>query len=127
MFKNLPQDVGNIIYNFLLFSESHGILFILSKKTTKNISKLNIIIKYNRFLENVEMKKHDKPNSFIINKDDNLEWEKYHLYRWPKPIFDETKNDTKDEYNIGEYVDVKDFVNTWCPAIIKNVKTYVIG
>lgn len=126
MLKNLPQDVGNIIYNYLLFSESHGILFSLSKKTTNTINKFKKVKEYNKFINSVSLMRHDKFNSSLRKKDLNLSWEKHHLYKWPEVIFCETKKDTKPIYEVGEYVDVKDYVNAWCPAIIRKVNTTLV-
>lgn len=126
MLKNLPQDVGNIIYNFLLFSECHRTLFVLSKKTTKTINLLQKMKDYNMFINNVSLMRQDKFNYTLKKKDLNLSWEKWHLYKWPKPFFCETKLDTKPIYKVGEYVDVKDYVNAWCPAVIRNIKTKLV-
>ena len=49
--------------NFLLFSESHGILFSLSKKTTNTINKFKKVKEYNRFINSVSLMRHDKFNT----------------------------------------------------------------
>jgi len=115
MIFSLPQDVNEIIYDFLLFSKCHRKYFCISKKTTNNITESQSIKKYNLFIERINMAKEDKnENVKHIREDEKLFniWNQYHLHKWY------TKINIKRLWKKGDYVDVYDYVKGWCPAII---------
>jgi len=69
----LPQDVNEIIYDFLLFSKIHRKFFCISKKITKNINESQAIKKYNLFIDRINMaKEDDNSNIKHIREDKNL-------------------------------------------------------
>jgi hypothetical protein len=116
----LPQDVNEIMYEFLLFSLCHSKYFCISKKTTKNINSCQMIKKYKLLKERINMAKEDDNNKIKnIRKDDNLYklWNQYHLHKWYN-----TTN-YKNLWKKGDYVDAYDFVKGWCPARI--IKAYI--
>jgi len=115
MIFSLPQDVNEIIYDFLLFSNCHRKYFCISKISTNNINLSQTIKKYNLFKERINMVKEDKNEHIKHIREDNdifKLWNNYHLHKW--------YNITNYKYlwKKGDYVDVYDFVKGWCPAII---------
>ena len=117
MIEILPQDVNEIIYTFLIFSNNHNKLYCISKKTSKNILDCNLFREYNLFKERINMSKEDLNNNTInIRTDKTLydEWNRFHLYEWYKHATN------KKMWKIGDYVDVYDYVKGWCPAKIIN-------
>ena len=115
MIFSLPQDVNEIIYDFLLFSKIHKKYFCISIKTTMNINESQSIKKYNLFYERINMAKEDKnENVKHIREDEKIfnMWNQYNLHKWYN------KTNIKRLWKRGDYVDVYDFVRGWCPGII---------
>lgn len=114
----LPQDVRNYIFIFLFFSYSFEKLFCLSRLTTKSLKNTINYKTFKKYNEIFNMMREDKV-SFITDLSYEKTWFKYYKYRWPKVIkeIDETKPELC-HYNIGDFVDAKDFMNAWCPAKI---------
>ena len=83
---------------------------------------MNQYKKYIEFLEKVNKMREDNP-IFIENTSYGKQWFKYRAYKWPNVIKDICENeiDTETIFKIGDFVDVKDFVNGWCPAKIINI------
>mgnify|MGYP006154041709 FL=1 len=113
----LPQDVNEIIYDFLIFSKYHNKIFCISKKCTENIFSSQTMKKYNTFNERINMAKEDKNENIIhIRKNKKIFklWNQYHLNSW----YIESKK--RPIWKIGDYVDAYDYVKGWCPAKIIN-------
>jgi hypothetical protein len=115
MINSLPQDVNEYMYEFLFFSSDHNKYYCISHIITKTIHKSQVIKHFNIFKERINMIKEDG-NDFIdhLRHDNNMFklWIKYHLYNW------NNITNYSHMWKLGDYVDVLDFVNGWCPAII---------
>ena len=123
MFKNLPNDVVKIIADYVLFSPSHCNMFLLSKYYNKQIKKMRSLEAYKSFVKRVHMMRYDRRRCTNIDKGRYEKiWEHYNKYKWPELLLQESKSDFKMEYEVGEVVDVKDFVQAWCPAKIISKK-----
>ena len=128
MIEMLPQDVNEIIYGFLIFSNIHNKLYCISKKTSKNISNSYIFKEYNIFKERINMAKEDLNNKVInIRTNEKLfnKWNIFHLHEWRK------HSCIRRMWRKGDYVDVYDYAKGWCPAKIINhtieKKSKIIG
>lgn len=115
MIISLPQDVNEIIYDYLLFSKCHNKYFNISKKVTINIQNSQIVKQYKLFKERIDMIKEDNYEHIKhIRKDSNIfkKWNKFHMHKWYE------KSQYKFVWNKGDYIDAYDYVMGWCPAII---------
>jgi hypothetical protein len=115
MIFSLPQDVNEIMYEYLLFSLCHYKYFCISKKTTKNINSCQMVKKYKLFKERINMAKEDDNDKIKnIREDKELykRWHQYHIHQWFN------KTNIKRLWKTGDYVDAYDYVKGWCPAII---------
>ena len=117
MIDIIPQDVNEIIYEFLLFSNKHNKFFCISKKITKNLLESYSYKKYIDFINQINMTKEDK-NEYTkhIRENENIykKWNRYNLYKWF------AKKTYYGLWNKGDYVDAFDYVKGWCPAVIMN-------
>ena len=115
MINSLPQDVNEIIYEYILFSINHNKFFCISKSVTKNINNSQIIKKEKLFYEMMNMLKEDE---YKYTKDIRLNntlyktWNRYNLYKWYE------HSHYKHAWNKGDYIDAYDYVRGWCPALI---------
>jgi hypothetical protein len=115
MIISLPQDVNEIIYEFLLFSKNHKKHLCISKKITTNIINSQVVKKYKLFKERINMIKEDKIDHIKFLREDNKllkKWNIFHLHKWYE------KSVCKCVWNNGDYVDAYDYIKGWCPAII---------
>ena len=111
----LPQDVNEIIYDFILFSKKHNKYLCISKEITINIMNSQILKRYKLFKDRIIMIKEDN-NQYIkhIRENDSYfkKWNIFHLHKWYE------KSVCKCVWDKGDYIDAYDYIKGWCPAII---------
>ena len=119
MLKQLPHDVEEYIYDFLIMPLDICKLRCISKYYTIITNNINFIKMKNLTKERANMLIEDL-NCHNITISNN--WEYYMKWNWPK-YCNKEKNFTP-LWKVGQYVDALDRIQVWGSAIITNQRFY---
>ena len=123
MFIPIPMDVVILIINYLDFFIDESKYFCISKKFTHELKKTDRWKNLKQLTEHVSILFEEK-QKYIYSENIDLgnKWIKMYKIRWPSLSDVRKKNKISSPlWKIGDYVDVKDCINSWNPGIIKKI------
>ena len=126
MISKLPNDVENYILNIVI----NGINIQNILKVCKNWKKIVMMSNYkkqeNNLYNRTKMLMEDQQNFLKEDYFDlAIKWENFNSHKWDKIYnsIDEDPDMKTNLWKIGDYIDVKDKINTWAPAKIIDIDT----
>jgi len=117
------MDVVILIINYLDFFIDESKYFCISKKFIHILKKTDRWKNLKQLTEHVSILFEEKRN-YIYSENIDLGnmWIKMYKSRWPSLSDVKKKNEISSPlWKVGDYVDVKDHINSWCPGIIKKI------
>tara|TARA_Y100000992_G_C21270485_1_gene496508 strand:+ start:197 stop:952 length:756 start_codon:yes stop_codon:yes gene_type:complete len=117
MLKHLPNEVEELIYDFLISPQDVVKLSCLSKYMKTKVDNV-AFVKEKRKLHN-RCRMFIEDNSLYYHECEEIsgEWEKYYKWNWPKNRA-EKEYDNTPLWKVGMFVDVLDKINVWGSGII---------
>jgi hypothetical protein len=126
LLQALPSDVELYILEYLILPLDIEVLRKISKKVKKIINNTKYIIEKNRITEQIFMHIEDdlfhklKSQNNIISRSSLADcWSNYYKWAWNRPTSTKV---IENKWSIGDFVDVKDKVDVWGAAYIRDIQ-----